>query len=228
MSQEDVSESTSRDDDKRGSPAPGCLIVSMIILIFGGLIVLYTYVGVTQNREIDKFTEDQAAKIKLYQPEGEQVAAAKAKLKAVETAVSQNKTARILFTADDLNTLMATMEVAKDFRGQTYIKEIKESGILAEMAQPMRKGIFEKGFRYLNGTFLFSPELRARTIAFLVKDIQPKKGVVPEKFVSNWAAIDFFKLDPKNEVLAAHVGSLKRVYTEDGHLVVETKIVEEK
>ncbi len=226
MSQNEASVSNSRDDDERGSPFPGCLILSMIILVFGGLIVLYTVVGFTQNRKIGEFTEDKAAKIELVQPSPEEISAAKAKLFAVKAAVSQNKAARILFTADDLNVLIATMEVAKDFRGQTYIKGISESGLLAEMAQPMRKGIFEKGLRYLNGTFLFSPQLRAHTIAFRVEDIHPKKGVVPEAFIGGYAGIDFFKMDPKNEVLAAHIGALKRVYTEDGHLVVETKIVE--
>ncbi len=226
MSQNETSVSGSRDDDERGSPVPGCLILSMIILVFGGLIVLYTVVGFTQNKKINEFTEDEAAKIQLAEPSPEQITAARAKLFDLKAAVSQNKVVRVLFTADDLNTLIATMEVAKDFRGQTFIKEIGESGILAEMAQPMRKGVFEEGFRYLNGTFLFSPQLRARTIAFRVEDIRSKKGVVPEAFIGGYAGIDFFKMDSGNEVLAAHVGALKRVYTEDGYLVVETKIVE--
>ncbi len=226
MSQNDTSVSNSRDNDERGSPFPGCLILMMIILVFGGLIVLYTVVGYTQNRKIGEFTQDSAAEIQIAKPSPEQTAAAKEKLFAVKAAVSQNKVVRVLFTADDLNTLIATMEVAKDFRGQTYIKEVGKSGLLAEMAQPMRKGIFESGFRYLNGTFRFSPQLRARTIAFRVEDIDSDKGVVPEAFIGGFAGIDFFKMDPKNEVLAAHIGALKRVYTEEGHLVVETKIVE--
>jgi|GEM_PF-483557 len=226
MPQDLPSNGNGRGNSNQGSPFPGCLIFSTIVLIFGGLIVLYTTVGMTQNRQIGTFTQDKPATIPKLHPTPDQVAAAKSKLLAIKAAVSQNRADRVLFTAEDLNTLIASMEIAKDFRGQTFIKKIGESGILAEMAQPVRKGIFSKGYRYLNGDFLFIPQLRTRTIAFRVVDIRPATGAIPEAFIGGFAGIDFFKLDPKNEFLAAHIHSLKRIYTEDGSLVVETKIIE--
>jgi hypothetical protein len=86
----------------------------------------------------------------------------------------------------------------------------------------MRKAPFQKGFRYLNASFLLQPELRARTIAFKVIEIRPSLGEVPEPFVNSYASLDLFKLDPENPEMKAHVTSLAAVYTEEGQLVVET------
>lgn len=208
----------------RGSPIPGCIILGAIIGVFGGLVVLYTVVGTYQNRVIDGFTQDTAAVIELVEPNPAQVEAVTAKLGLIEKAVKENRAERVLFTAEDLNILIATLEVAKDFRGNTLVNEIGPDGIVAAMAQPLRKGVFAKGFRYLNATFVLEPEVRARTIAFKVKDIRPAEGTVPKGFIDNYSVIDFFRLDPENAAIKAHIQSLGAIYPEDGKLVVETMV----
>lgn len=222
--EETIPEGQSRGD--RGSPAPGCCILGAIITIFGGLVVLYTVVGVYQNRTIGGFTQDTAAEIAVIEPTPAKVAAVTAKLDRIETAVEENRADRVLFTVEDLNVLIATLEAAKDFRGNTSIQRIGPEGLVADMAQPMRKGIFDKGLRYLNATFVLQPEVRARTIAFKVRDIRPVTGSVPQGFIDNYSVIDFFRLDPENEAIKAHIASLGAIYGEDGQLVVETKIRE--
>lgn len=215
-----ASESPSPD---RGSPAPGCCILAAIITVFGGLVVLYTVVGIYQHRSIATFTQDVATSLEIPAPPAAAVEAAKAKLQSVSEAVAAGRAERILFTTEDLNTLIATLEEAKDFRGNTRIERIEAAGIIAEMAQPMRKGLFQKGFRYLNATFVLEPQLRARTIAFKVIAIHPATGEVPKAFVDSYSAIDLFKLDPELPAIKEHIPSLAAVYTEDGQLVVETK-----
>lgn len=210
--------------ENRGSPLPGCIILTAILTIFGGLIILYSVVGYLQNRTIGTFTEEKAAELSIPQPDAATVAASKAKLEAVAAAVTAGRSERILFTATDLNVLIATLDAAKDFRGNTRIKAIDEGGIHAEMAQPLRKGIFEKGVRFLNGTFTLQPELRARTVAFKVVAIDPDTGEIPPGFVKNYQVLDLFKLDPKNPDIEANVPGLDAVYTEAGNLVVETKV----
>ena len=208
----------------RGSPIPGCLILGAIIGVFGGLVVLYTVVGIYQNRVIGDFTQDTAAQIQAVAPSTGQVEAVTAKLGLIEKAVKENRAERVLFTAEDLNVLIATLEAAKDFRGNTFVESIGPDGIVAAMSQPLRKGIFNKGFRYLNATFVLEPEVRARTIAFKVRDIRPAEGSVPQGFIDNYSVIDFFRLDPENEAIKAHIQSLGAIYAEDGKLVVETII----
>lgn len=220
--QESPSDEGSRGD--RGSPLPGCFILGAIITVFGGLVILYTVVGVYQNRTIGEFTQDDPAEIAVATPAENEVKAVQAKLEKIAAATKEGRAERIFLTADDLNLLIATSDVAKDFRGNTSITRIGADGLHAAMAQPLRKGIIGKGRRYLNATFVLEPELRARTIAFKVRDIRPAVGSVPQGFIDNYSVIDFFRLDPENEFIKAHVGSLGAVYVEEGQLVVETRI----
>lgn len=219
-----MSEGESAPEPPRGSPAPGCFILATILLVFGGLVVLYTFVGNYQKKQIAGFTEETAAEIPVIDPTPAEKEAAMAKLKKIETAAKEGKVERVLFTAKDLNVLLATLEVTEDFRGQTYIERISEEGLVAKMAQPVRKGIIQKGFRYLNGEFVFQPELRARTIAFKVVAIRPAVGSVPQQFIDGYATLDFFRLDPENEAIANHVDYIEIVYTEPDQLVVETRL----
>tara|TARA_R110000850_G_scaffold22504_15_gene66664 strand:+ start:1428 stop:2048 length:621 start_codon:yes stop_codon:yes gene_type:complete len=200
------------------------LILCAIVVVFGGLIVLYTFVGSYQNRKIDEFTQEAPMELVTVQPDGAAVQAANEKLAQIAKAVADQKSERVLFTPQDLNVLIATLDALKDFRGQTYIDHFSPDGIVAEMSQPMRKGVFKKGFRYLNATFVLEPEVRAQTVAFKVIDIRPKEGAVPKGFVQNYKVLDFFRLDPKNEQIKAHIKSILAVYTEGDHLVVETGV----
>ena len=221
-----MAEEKSESPELRGSPTSGCLILAAILLVFGGLIVLYLVVGNIQNKAIDGFTQDEPAKLELIEPTDERVASTSAKLKQIEEAVKAGRSERVTFTAEDLNILIATLEVAKDFRGNTVVESINTDGVLTHMAQPLRKGIIAKGFRYLNAKFLLEPELRKRTFAFRVRDIRPAEGKVPIEFIQNYAVIDFFKIDPENEAIKAHVPHLAAIYTEKDLLVVETKVAE--
>ncbi|MEX2578141.1 MAG: hypothetical protein WD342_03710 [Verrucomicrobiales bacterium] len=219
-----MSNGVSTPEGFRGSPIPGCAILFAIVLVFGGLAVLYTVVGNYQKKLIGEFTQDAPAEIALMEPTEGQIETARRKLSAVETAVSEHDAERVLFTAEDLNVLIATLDAAVDFRGQTHVEAITSQGIVARMAQPLRKGIIQKGHRYLNGVFVFQPEVRARTIAFKVLDIRSDEGPIPQQFIESYAALDFFRLDPDNEAIESHIRSIETVYTEDGHLVVETRL----
>lgn len=208
----------------RGSPLPGFLILGAIVFVFGGLIVLYTVVGSYQNRVISGFTEDTPAELPVPAPTSAEVADVEAKLALIASAVRENRAERVLFTPADLNIIIASFEVAKDFRGNTSVESIGPEGIVAMMAQPMRKGVIKKGLRYLNATFILEPEVRVRTIAFKVKDIRPETGEMPHGFIENYRALDFFRLDPENAAIKNHIESLGAIYGEAGQLVVETKV----
>lgn len=223
MADEETIPETSR-TALRGSPASGFLILGAIVFVFGGLIVLYAVVGSYQNRVIAGFTEDAPAALPVPDPAPAEIADVEAKFALLAAAVEENRPERVLFTAADLNLIIAHYEVAKDFRGNTSVESIGPEGIVAAMAQPMRKGFIKKGVRYLNATFVLEPEVRARTVAFKVKDIRPASGEMPSGFIESYAALDFFRLDPENEVIQAHIASLGAVYGEEGRLVVETRV----
>ncbi len=218
-----IESSTGAPSPERGSPAPGCCILAAIVGVFGGLVVLYSVVGTYQHRTIPGFTQETAAAFSIPVPSATQAEAAKAKLRQIEAAVAEGRSERVLFTIGDLNALIASLDEAADFRGNARVERITVEGLSVEMAQPIRRGVFKKGFRYLNGTFVFQPELRARTIAFKLLSIRPTVGEAPKPFVDSYASLDLFRLDPEIPALKANVSSLAAVYTEEGQLVVETK-----
>lgn len=208
----------------KSSPFPGCAILATIVLVFGGLIVLYTFVGNHQQKKIATFTEAEPAVIKVLEPTPEEAAAAKAKLMQIDEAVANGSAERLIFTAEDLNLLIASVDELKDFRGQTFIERISPQGIVAKMSQPMRKGFINKDVHYLNATFVLKPELRARTLAFKVVDIRPVVGEIPRQFIESYAVLDFFRLDPELEAISRNIKSVAAVYTEGGSVIVETKV----
>lgn len=221
-----MSEQTESPNNGRGAPTSGCLILIAILTVFGGLALLYAFVGTYQTRQIDTFTQNEPAVIPTMEPTEAQAKTALGKLSKIRESVEAGTSERILFTADDLNVIIAKLDVAKDFRGNTSIKAIRSEGLVVEMAQPMKKGIFQKGFRYLNADFVLEPELRKRTVAFKVRDIRSREGSVPQGFINNYTVIDFFKLDPEIEAIEANISSLAAVYTEADHLIVETKVAD--
>ncbi len=222
----DSSSDSSTPTAPESSPFPGCLILTVILIVFGGLIVLYTVVGSYQNRTLDEFTETTAQEVPVLSPTSEETKETREKLRAIGVAIEEGLSERFFLTARDLNILIATDEDLADFQNQTYIERISDQGIVARMVQPMRKGVFSKGSRYLHATFVFQPELRARSVAFNVMDIRSEKGSVPEGFIQNYRALDFFRLDPEWEVMKKYIGSVEAVYTEGSQVVIETKVAD--
>lgn len=208
----------------RGSPIAGCIILCTILVVFGGLIVLFSVVGTLQNKKYGEFTSEQAAEIQVLEPTEDQVTAAVDKLQNLVRAVEENRAERVLLTATDLNALIASQEVLADFRGQTWVEDILPGGIKVRMSQSMRNPLLSRKQRFLNASFVFEPELRARTISFLVRDIRPDVGQVDPQFIAHYASLDFFKLDPELPPLKKVIPSLDAVYTENGHVVLETKM----
>ena len=209
-------------DGTGGSATSGCIILAAIITVFGGLIILYVTMFFVQNKALGGFTTSEPADLPIVTPTDDQKTQLDEKLFAVKAAASQEKSERILFNKDDLNTMLSTIEILKDFQGTTYVDSISTRGIETRMSQPMRKLPFSSERRYLNARFIFQPELRKRTIALRVKDIISDEGTVPEGFVKNYDAIGFFRIDPENPAIKPIIPKLSRVYTESGHVVIET------
>lgn len=219
-----MTEVNQSDGQGSASATPGCFILGAIVTVFGGLIILYITVFVIQSRSIATFTGDEPSEIKIYQPNAGDIEQLRKKLNTIQSATEGERMERILLTADDLNTLIATTDILEDFRGTTFISGITDQGIKTRMAQPMRKMPLSRDQRYLNATFILQPELRRRTIAFRVKEIISDRGTVPAQFVKSYDAIGFFRIDPENEIIEKTVPRLSRVYTENGHAVIETGV----
>lgn len=204
------------------SPLPGCLILITTLVVFGSLATWFTVVFVKQSRAIAGFTAEQASPVPLPDATPGQIAETRRKLDDLLLAAVRNEMDRILFSAEDLNAMIASQELLADFRGQTHIRSISEAGIEAEMTQPLRSGFLRQGTRHLNGVFRVKPELAGGTVLFRVVGIEVPGREVPEGFVQSYPA--FMKLDPKLEPLDQVLPKLDRIYLEGDHIVVETRV----
>ncbi|MCB1063745.1 MAG: hypothetical protein KDN20_12585 [Verrucomicrobiae bacterium] len=210
------------DDKPTASPLPGCLILIVVCLVFGILATLFTVVFFKQSRLIDGFTEMESKAVPQMEATPEQIKTATRKLNDVYMAALTNEMDRVLFSADDLNALIASKELLADFRGQTYIHSISEDGIEAEMTQPLRSGFLRQGIRYLNGTFRLKPELTGKTVQFKVVDVDVVGKEVPDGFIASYPS--FMKIDPKLEPFDQVLPKLGNVYIEGDQVVVETRV----
>ena len=215
--------SPSADGTGSSSPLPGCIILITVVVVFGFLVTLFTVVFHKQTRLIDEFTEDAPIEVSAYEPSAEQVADTDRKMETLMMAAIGNEMDRILFSADDLNTLIATRNILADMRGTTYVVAIdEETGIETEMTQPLRSGFLRKGIRYLNGTFYLKPEKVAKTVLFTVADIEVSEKEVPDGFVGSYPA--FMKIDPELTTVDQVLPKIDRVYLEGDKVVVETRV----
>ncbi|NNE94155.1 MAG: hypothetical protein HKN23_21110 [Verrucomicrobiales bacterium] len=211
----------------QSSPISGCIILSTVLIVFGGLAILYTVVGFYQHKERAKFLDAEPTEVRVLEPTPLQAEQAEHALFSLISAASQNNMDRVTFTPENLNTLIATREKLAGFRGNTFVKRITAEGIEVEMSQPVKKAVLSKELLYLNGLFTFQPELRKDTVAFKFIDIQKDGVEIPEDFKKGFSAIDnLLVLNPKDEVMAPVMKKLSKVYLEEGKLVVETKITE--
>jgi hypothetical protein len=204
------------------SPTSGCIILGAIVTVFGGLIILYTVFFFLQKGAMKGFTSDHAAQIPVFEPSEAQKSQLQAKIFSLKAATSQGRQDRILLTSEDLNTWVATADLLKDFRGTTRIEAITIRGIETRMTQPIRKMPFSGEQRHLNALFIFQPELRRRTIAMKVRDIIPEVGIIPKRFIEVYDAMDMLRLDPDNPNIHPYIPKISRIYTEAGHVVIET------
>lgn len=214
------------DAQRRGSsPAPGCIILSTILFVFGGLAILYTVVGLWQQKQRARFLDAEPAEIRVLEPTPAQVEAAEHELVSLIAAATQNHMDRITFTAENLNTLIATRDKLEGFRGNTFVKGITAEGIEVEMSQPVKKRVLSKEVMYLNGKFTFEPVLRKDTVAFRFVDLEKEGVEIPEGFKQGFSAIDnLLVLNPKDEIMGPVMKKIGKVYLEEGKLVVETRI----
>jgi hypothetical protein len=204
------------------SPLPGCLILIVVCVVFGILATLFTVVFFKQSRLIDGFTEQESKEVPQMEATPDQIQTANRKLNDVYMASLTNEMDRVLFSADDLNALIASKDLLADFRGQTYIHSISEEGIEAEMTQPLRSGFLRQGIRYLNGTFRLKPELTGKTVQFKVVDVDVEGKEVPDGFIASYPS--FMKIDPKLEPFDQVIPKLGNVYIEGDQIVVETRV----
>ncbi len=208
-------------EQKEASPLPGCIIIIITLLVFGGLAVLYIGVGYWMNSELDAITSPAPAQLSLPIPNQQQVDAVYEKLQQLKQATEEKQMIRISFSAEDLNTLLATDPLLADLKGKALVEKITPEGIQTKVNQQLRS-LPMRPDRFLNATILFVPVVLKDSVVFEIHDVKVPGIDVPQGFIEGYSKQDFYKVDTKNEDLKPVLRQLRRTYLEADQIIVET------
>lgn len=199
------------------------LLVCILVLVSLGTWAVY--VAMKQDKTIAGFAEPAAVALDIPAPSPEALERAGEIEASFRKAVEENAAVKVELTAEDLNTLIATREMLKDFRGNTRVESISGDGLSVAMSQPMRSG-FMGDSRFLNGTLLMKPELRTHTVFFVVTDIRVPGKEVPRGFIDQFSSLQLYRLDVSHPVLGPGLQRLETVEIVGDRLVVTTRALE--
>jgi hypothetical protein len=170
------------------SPFAGCLIMMILAAVAVFLISVSAYSLLRQNKEIDQFTSSAPAKLPEITIEGREATLndLHARLQRFRDAiVSQaNQEVSIELSADDINHMLATMAPLREYRGNFFIKEIRDGFILADHTRPMNGMPGSGKMRYLNAEITLKPVLAEKTLVFQVADLKVPEKTVPREFIA--------------------------------------------
>lgn len=222
MSGQKISQaSPSLNEQEGASPFPGCIIVMVTMMVFGGLAVLYIGVGYWMNNELDSITKPEPVVLSVAKPSQQRIDAVYKKLDQLKQAAEKKQMVRISFNAEDLNTLIATEALLSDLKDKAKINKINSQGIQTEVSQQFRNLPFRPN-RFLNATIAFVPVVLKDSLVFEIHDVRVPGVEVPQGFIEGYSKQDFFKLDSKNDSLKPVLLQLRRAYLEGAHVIIET------
>lgn len=177
------------------SPYAGCaiLIAALLVMIF--LIGFSLSVLFRQSNEIEKFTDDKPALVDISSLEDREAELNQLaeKLEGFRQAVSDNESATLELTAEEMNLAIAIYEPFKDLRGMLRVDSISMSEIRLEISFQLNGrpriskegegGLITSDPRYLNGVMVAKPGLLSKEVVLQISDIEVPGKKVAEGFL---------------------------------------------
>lgn len=173
------------------------------------------------NSELDEITGPEPDELREFNPNPQQKEAVYKKLQQLSQASETAEMIRVSFSADDINTLLATDPLLADLKGKAFVDRIDSEGIQTDVNQQFRS-LPMRPDRFLNATITFVPVVLQDSVVFEIHNVRVPGKEVPQGFIEGYSKQDFYKLDTKNEILKPVLLNLRRTYIEENHVIVET------
>ncbi len=199
----------------------GCLIGITGLVMFTLVVIWTIYTGYTQNKLIDKFTQDEPMTLEVTYSDTETVFALRDRVRDFGKQVKEGKPSELKLSAQDLNDLIGHEDATMDFRKMVVFDTIDDR-LKARVAMPLQT-LFRGGkFRYLNAVMTFKIELESKQPMLEIDTITPRSGgEIPEGFLNymrdNSNLLGTFKDHKQLSPILKRISSLK---LEDGQVVV--------
>lgn len=166
---------------KSSSSAAGCIIFASIAAVVCFLIGWSIYTFIKQNAAIDEFTVADPVELPPLAPQHEEFAALQVRLRDF----AADPPSPLKLSADDLNMILANEPRLENLRDMLRFDHIGDGLVHASMSFPLRS-LGTSGFRYLNGSMTFMPNVVDGQFVMDLKSIHVPGKVVAQGFVSNY------------------------------------------
>jgi len=204
----------------------GWLIVATVVLLvlvgLGGMFY-------QQRRSLVAMGMEQPLEVPIYQPTEEEARAVDRKLTELAEAIRQGEARTVAFTADQLNTLVATRPELAPARGRVVVR-LKRNEV--EVEGSVKFALLEVPFmgeRYLAGTVTVRPEIVKDKLRLTVLSMQPRQGkMLPEIQTlmerRDWLARLRLAREPaRRRAFQQFEAALAELAVRDGLLLVRTR-----
>lgn len=212
-----------------GCFAKGCL--TLIIAIVAFVIVCGVGGWFLLTRTIDNLTALQPASIQIATPTNVQSQGAASKAQQLRTALQSNQETTVVFTADDINALIAQDPNFRGVRGSAHVA-INNSIVSLELSAPLRSfpwshvkerwfnGEIQFGFSYVDDKVVVDPKAAEANGHHVPSWILSSDFKTRLNDGINQGFHDSLRKDPKSQEFWSHI---KLAYVQDDKLIVTTR-----
>ena len=196
----------------------GCLTLGFFFTIFGGCTTFLAYKTYSLVRE---YTYDEPAKVPTRNASDREAKKLQERIQAFKIAMQEDKLAKLILTADDLNLLIANSDLA----GIAYAS-IKDNIVTLRGSFPLEK---VPGFagRYIHGQYSFKVSLENGQLIYTPTEIKLTDKKMPKEFEEIFrdaaAEANFEKMNQeinRRPETKAITQKLKDVYIENNKIIL--------
>ena len=203
----------------------GCLtsvVIAILLAIVIGVVVLKV------KNMAKEYTSDKPAEVEMVELPAEQIAAFDSKVQAFEQAMKEDKPARLVLTAPEINGKLNSSPEFRRMGGRASVR-IEGDQIYATISLPMdslkasglpvdRMGL---AGRYFNGGAKFHVGLQSGRLLIFCDQLDANGKPVPEWFMKDFRSKNLAEEAMKDPDTAAAIAKIRRVAVENGSIVVE-------
>ncbi len=204
------------------SPLAGCTIVIVGICAMAFLVGFVIWNLFKLDKEIAKFTTDQAVPIPV--PDlVEDITAYndfKSRLEIFKDTEGNGDDATLELTAHDINMAIASFDEFTELRHTFSVTEIVEDKLHIAISFPLRGKPLSDEMRYLNGTMIAVPKLAGDEIILDIEKIEVPDAVVPDGFIGQMSPYRISQRYMEDELLGGWMKRLTAVSVNDGKVAL--------
>lgn len=204
------------------SPLAGCSIVMIGIAAMAFLVGFVIWNLFKLDKEIAKFTTDEAIPTELPNLIEEVTAYNdfKSRLQLFKDADGNGEDTSLELSAKDINLAIASYDEFSELRHTLSVLEIVDDKLHLAISFPLRGKPMSEEMRYLNGTMIASPTLRGGEFVLEVDRIIVPDAVVPDGFIGQMSPYRISQRYLEDEILGPWMKRLTDISVKDDQLVL--------